>query len=66
MTDRQVDEAGRVMWPESRTLEYKRDLSSPERVLQAVVAFANSAGGELLIGVVDDCEIVGVADPLLE
>ncbi|MDR0285066.1 MAG: ATP-binding protein [Propionibacteriaceae bacterium] len=66
MVDRRVDEAGRVISPESKILEYKRDLSSPDRVLQAVVAFANSAGGEVVIGVADDGEVVGVTDPLAE
>ena len=64
MSDSHVVESGRLRAPESKTLEYKRDLSNPERVLQAVVAFANSAGGELMIGVGDDGEVVGVADPL--
>ena len=27
--------------PEGKTLEFKRDLSSPERFVRAVVAFAN-------------------------
>ena len=35
-------------------------------MLQTVVAFANSAGGEVLIGVADDGTVVGVVDPLLE
>jgi ATP-dependent DNA helicase RecG len=33
--------------PEGKTLEYKRDLSSPEGVLKTMVAFANTAGGVL-------------------
>ena len=33
--------------PESKTLEFKRDLSSPEGALKSVVAFANTAGGTL-------------------
>ena len=31
--------------PEGKTLEFKRDLSSPERFLRTVVAFANTSGG---------------------
>ena len=51
--------------PESKTLEFKRDLSSPARVLRTVVAFANTAGGTVLIGVEDGTRHVrGVADPL--
>jgi predicted HTH transcriptional regulator len=51
---------------ESKTLEYKRDLSSPDRVMRALVAFANSAGGSVVVGVADDHSVVGVADPLVE
>jgi len=49
---------------ESKTLEFKRDLSSPKPLLKSLVAFANSAGGRLVIGISDDKKIVGVADPL--
>jgi len=31
--------------PESKTLEFKRDTSSPKNWLKTLVAFANSAGG---------------------
>jgi ATP-dependent DNA helicase RecG len=51
--------------PEGKTLEFKRDLSSPRGVLKSVVAFANTAGGVLLIGVDDGTRNVrGVAEPL--
>jgi len=36
--------------PESKTLEFKRDLSSPKPILKTLVAFANTAGGTLIIG----------------
>jgi predicted HTH transcriptional regulator len=39
---------------EGKTLEFKRDLSSPDKVVRTLVAFANSAGGVLLVGVEDD------------
>lgn len=67
MTDHfDVDDHGQVRALESKTLEFKRDLSSPTRPLRTVVAFANSAGGRLVIGVDDDGTAVGVSDPLAE
>ena len=50
--------------PEGKTLEFKRDLSSPRNVLKTLVAFANSAGRRLVIGVDDDRTLLGVTDPL--
>ena len=51
--------------PEGKTLEFKRDLSSPDGLLRTVVAFANTAGGTVLVGVEDGTRNVrGVADPL--
>ena len=51
--------------PEGKTLEFKRDLSSPDGALKTIVAFANTAGGTLLIGVEDGSRHVrGVTDPL--
>ena len=52
--------------PEGKTLEYKRDLSSLRPVLKSLVAFANTAGGTLVIGRADDGAIVGVAHALAE
>jgi ATP-dependent DNA helicase RecG len=52
--------------PEGKTLEFKRDLSSPRPMLKTLVAFANTAGGRLVIGVDDDKQVVGVEDPLEE
>jgi predicted HTH transcriptional regulator len=54
------------MQAEGKQLEFKRDLSSPLNVLKTLVAFANSAGGRLVIGVDDARQVVGVADPLAE
>lgn len=50
---------------EGKTLEFKRDLSSPEGILKTVVAFANTAGGIVVIGVEDGSKNVrGVSDVL--
>lgn len=52
--------------PEGKTLEFKRDLSSPEGLVRTVVAFANTAGGTILIGVEDGTRRVrGLGDPVL-
>jgi predicted HTH transcriptional regulator len=51
--------------PEGKTLEFKRDLSSPQGVLRTIVAFANTAGGTVVIGVEDRTRHVrGVSEPL--
>ncbi len=49
---------------EGKTLEFKRDLSSPRNILKTLVAFSNSAGGQLLIGIDDGRKVVGVDRPL--
>lgn len=52
---------------EGKTLEFKRDLSSHRRVLQTITAFANTAGGTLVIGIEDKTKkIIGVNDVLKE
>jgi len=48
--------------PEGRTLEFKRDLSSPAGILKTLVAFANTAGGVLVIGREDGGYPCGVTD----
>ncbi len=51
--------------PEGKTLEYKRDLSSPEGLLKTLIAFANTAGGVLVIGVENGTRrVLGVRDVL--
>jgi predicted HTH transcriptional regulator len=53
--------------PEGKTLEFKRDMSSPEKAVRSVVAFANTAGGAIVIGVEDGARRVrGLKDPALE
>ena len=51
---------------EGKTLEFKRDLSSLPPVLKTLVAFANTSGGTLVIGIGDDGAVVGIADALRE
>ena len=50
---------------EGKTLEVKRDLSSPEGILKCLVSFADTAGGTVVIGVEDGSKNVrGVPDVL--
>ncbi len=45
---------------EGETLEFKRKVAHPEKIIKEVVAFANTKGGDLLIGVDDSGTIPGV------
>ncbi|MES2730520.1 MAG: ATP-binding protein [Bacteroidota bacterium] len=45
---------------EGSTLEFKLKASHPEKIVREIVAFANSRGGLLLIGVGDDKSIPGL------
>lgn len=51
-----------LSFPEGRTLEFKRDLSSMKPILKTLIAFANTAGGTLLFGRDDNGAIVGIDD----
>jgi hypothetical protein len=44
-------------------LEFKRRSSSPDQIIREMIAFANTAGGILLVGVNDDGELSGVKYP---
>jgi len=41
-------------------VEFKRKVSTPEKIARAMIAFANTRGGSILFGVDDDGSIVGV------
>jgi len=52
-----------VKQPESRMLEFKRELpKNRQNLLKTVVAFANGAGGNIYIGVSNDRSVVGVKE----
>jgi predicted HTH transcriptional regulator len=45
---------------EGFSIEFKRKVSTPEKIARALIAFANTKGGHILFGVDDDGSIVGV------
>ena len=51
--------------PEGKTLEYKRGRSSPQGIQKTLVAFANTAGGILVVWVENGTgHVLGVPDVL--
>lgn len=46
---------------ESDTVEFKRKFSSAEKIAREIIAFANSHGGQLMLGVDDDRTVCGVS-----
>ncbi len=60
-----MDINGLLISPEGKTLEFKRDLSSPMGILRTVVSFSNTAGGVIILGVGDKTKYIhGVEEPL--
>lgn len=52
---------------EGKTLEFKENADSLMSIIRTVIAFANTAGGTIIIGVRDRSrEIIGLANPLLD
>lgn len=51
---------------ESVAVEFKRTVESAEKIAKTLVAFANTRGGTLLVGVEDDGSITGIASELRE
>jgi len=45
---------------EGFTIEFKRRISSPEKIARTIISLANTRGGTILFGVDDDGSIVGV------
>ncbi|UII34959.1 ATP-binding protein [Fulvivirga ulvae] len=48
---------------ESETVEFKRKAAHPDKIVKELVAFANTKGGYLLVGVNDDGSIPGLKFP---
>src|SRR3990170_1292760 len=49
---------------EGKTLEFKRDISSLKPIMKTLIAFANTAGGVLIIGRDANGQLVGIRDVL--
>jgi len=49
-----------ILQGEGTTLDFKKTITSTEKIAKSLVAFANNKGGQLLIGVADDGSIKGV------
>ena len=48
---------------EGAQVEFKRRVPEPHRIAKEIVAFANTDGGQLLLGVEDSGDIAGLKDP---
>ena len=49
-----------ILQSENRKLEFKRELPSKEKIIKTAIAFSNSQGGDLIIGVSDKNKIIGI------
>ncbi len=48
---------------EGTTLEFKRKAAYPEKIVREMIAFSNTSGGTLLVGIGDDGSIPGLKFP---
>jgi predicted HTH transcriptional regulator len=64
MTERELTQLAST--GESASLEFKHRVPDGDRIAREVIAFANSEGGRLLVGVQDDGTVAGVVDPAEE
>lgn len=48
---------------EGATLEFKRKATFPDKIVREMIAFANTHGGKLLIGIGDDGTLAGLKHP---
>ena len=47
---------------ENKTLEIKESLPKNDSIAKTAVAFSNTSGGKLIIGITDKREIIGIDD----
>jgi ATP-dependent DNA helicase RecG len=48
---------------EGKTLEFKENTDSINKIVKTAIAFANTAGGQIVIGIADNKAITGISDP---
>jgi predicted HTH transcriptional regulator len=46
--------------PEGETLDFKQGISSTIKIAKTIIAFANTRGGKIVIGISDNKKIVGI------
>ena len=52
---------------EGKTLEFKENSISSHRIVKTIIAFSNTAGGTLILGVRDgDKSLIGIDNPIIE
>ncbi len=51
---------------ESNTLEFKRELPRNDQIIKTIIAFCNTHGGRLILGVTDTRHIIGLSDSTIE
>lgn len=53
-----------IKLPEGKTIEFKENAESRAKILSTVIAFANTSGGRIIIGVKDKTkQMIGVHNP---
>ncbi len=57
--------AEQIKQGESKTLELKESLPKNDHIAKTVIAFSNTSGGKLIIGVNDNREIIGIDDTMV-
>ena len=51
-----------IIQKENRKLEFKQTLPNADKIIKTAIAFSNSQGGDLIIGVADNNQLVGIND----
>ena len=60
MFQHQTELIEKIMLGENATMEFKREMPHRDSMADEIVAFANTEGGTILIGVDENREIIGI------